>query len=62
MAWNANEKGNPAWLTKQASEHGGVDNFINDIYNKGYNDCCKHDLIYLTTVKITKLTVVGAYE
>lgn len=36
MAWNVNEKGNPAWLTKQASEHGGVDNFIDDIHNEGY--------------------------
>lgn len=36
MAWDANEKGNPAWLTKQASEHGGVDNFIDDIHDDGY--------------------------
>lgn len=36
MAWDANEKGNYAYLTKTASEHGGVDNFIDDIHNEGY--------------------------
>ena len=38
MAWNANEPGNPAWLTKTASEHGGVDQFIDDIRSEGYQD------------------------
>ena len=38
MAWDPNEKGNPAWLTKQASKHGGVDNFIDDIHNEGYQE------------------------
>ena len=38
MAWNPDEKGNPAWLTKQASEHGGVDNYIDDIRNEGYQE------------------------
>ena len=32
MVWDANEKGNYAYLTKTASEHGGVDNFIDDIH------------------------------
>lgn len=38
MAWNPNEEGNPAWLTKQASEHGGVENYINNIYEEGYQE------------------------
>lgn len=38
MAWNANEPGNPAWLTKTASEHGGVDQFIDDIRSEGYQE------------------------
>ena len=38
MAWDANEKGNYAYLTKTASEHGGVDNFIDDIHNGGYQE------------------------
>ncbi len=31
MAWNPNEKGSWAWFTKEASEHGGVEPYINDI-------------------------------
>lgn len=31
MAWDPNEKGSWAWITKEASEHGGVESFINDI-------------------------------
>lgn len=38
MAWDSNEKGNYAWFTKQASEHGGVNSFIDDIYNEGYQE------------------------
>lgn len=38
MAWDPNEEGNPAWLTKQASVHGGVNNFIDDIHNEGYQE------------------------
>lgn len=41
MAWDANEKGNYAYLTKTASEHGGVDNslmiFIMKATRKGMN-------------------------
>lgn len=32
MAWNADERGNPAWLSRQAKEHGGVENYISDIH------------------------------
>lgn len=38
MAWNPEEKGTYAWLSQQAKEHGGVDNFIDDIHNDGYNE------------------------
>ena len=38
MAWNPNEPGNYAWLTKQASEHGGVNPYLSDIVdNARYN-------------------------
>jgi len=36
MAWDPNKKGNPAWLVTQASKHGGVDQFIDDIRKAGY--------------------------
>lgn len=45
MAWDANEKGNYAYLTKAASEHGGVDNFIDDIHNEGYQEGHEHGMI-----------------
>lgn len=35
MAWNPNEKNSWAWLTKQASEHGGVEKYIDDILKYG---------------------------
>ena len=31
MAWDPNEPGNPAWMSKQASEHGGVENYLKNI-------------------------------
>lgn len=41
MAWNANEKWNYAWFSKQASENGGVKNYIEVIeknsFEKGKN-------------------------
>lgn len=63
MAWDPNVKGNPAWLTKQASEHGGVDNFIDDIHNEGYQEGHGRGMIDgagVTTVAIT--FAFGAYE
>ncbi|MBR5682414.1 MAG: hypothetical protein IKW96_03905 [Ruminococcus sp.] len=63
MAWDANEKGNPAWLTKQASEHGGVDNFIDDIHNEGYQEGHERGMIVGAGVATVVITVViGAYE
>lgn len=35
MAWDPNEENSWAWFTKQASEHGGVEQYINDIENNG---------------------------
>jgi len=32
MAWNADEKGNYAWLTKEASKYDDVDSFIDNIH------------------------------
>ncbi len=34
--WNPDEMGNHAWLSKQASLHGGVDKFIKDIHFDGF--------------------------
>lgn len=59
MAWNPDKKGNPAWLTKQASEHGGVDNYINDIRNEGYQE--GHDQGVIEGIIITGVIFV-AYE
>ncbi len=33
MAWESNEKGNPAWLTNWINKHNDINNLINDIYN-----------------------------
>ncbi|WP_295094489.1 hypothetical protein [Ruminococcus sp.] len=63
MAWDANEKGNYANLTKTASEHGGVDQFIDDIHNEGYQEGHERGMIDgagIATVVIT--AVIGAYE
>ena len=63
MAWDANEKGNYAYLTKTASEHGGVDNFIDDIHNEGYQEGHEHGMIEgagAATVVIA--AAIGAYE
>ncbi len=38
MAWDPNEKGSWAWFTKEASEQGGVESYINNIYSNGYLD------------------------
>ena len=38
MAWDPNEKGNPAWLTKEASKHGGPEPYIQDIHDEGYQE------------------------
>ena len=34
MAWDTYEENSFAWLTRIASEHGGVEQFINDIVNE----------------------------
>ena len=59
MAWDANLKGNPAWLTKTASEHGGVDNFIDDIHNEGYQD--GHEQGVIDGVGITVAAIAALY-
>ena len=38
MAWNADEKGNYAWLTKEASKYDDVDSFIDNIHNGGVQE------------------------
>lgn len=63
MAWNADEEGNYANLTKQAKEHGGVDKFIDDIHNEGYQKGHEHGMIEgagAATVVIA--AAIGAYE
>ena len=63
MAWNANEKGNPAWLTKTASEHGGVDQFIDDIKNEGFQDGHEKGMVYGSAVTLAVVVLgIGAYE
>lgn len=63
MAWNASEEGNPAWLTKQASEHGGVNNFINNIHNEGYREGHERGMFdgagFIAAVAVASL---GAYK
>ena len=59
MAWDPNVKGNPAWLTKQASEHGGVDNFIDDIRNEGYQEGNEHGMI--VGAGVTAVVIALAY-
>ena len=63
MAWDANIKGNPAWLTKTASEHGGVDNFIDDIHNKGYQEGHEQGMIDGAGITVAAIAALyGAYE
>ena len=38
MAWDPNEKGSWAWLTKEASEQGGVNQLIDGIHDGGYQE------------------------
>ncbi len=57
MAWDPNEKGTYANLTKTAFEHGGPDQYIDDIYNGGYQD--GHDKGVLDGVVVTVLTTIG---
>lgn len=38
MAWNPNERGNPAWLSREAKKHGGTEKLIKDIYNDGFQN------------------------
>ena len=57
--WDANEKGNYANLTKTASEHGGVDNFIADIHDEGYQKGHERGLLEeaggATVVKVNQI-------
>lgn len=61
MAWDANEKGNYAYLTKTASEHGGVDNFIDDIHDEGYQEGHEHGMIEGAGVA-TVVIAAGRYQ
>ncbi len=54
MAWDPNEKGSWAWLTKEASEHGGVKSYINDIEENARAEA--HD----ADMKIMTLIIAGA--
>lgn len=58
MAWDPNKKGNYANLTKTASEHGGVDNFINDIHNEGYHEGWERGLFEGAGVATVAITIV----
>ena len=63
MAWDANEKGNYANLTKTASEHGGVDNFITDIHNEGYQEGHERGLLEgAGGATVVIAAVIGAYK
>lgn len=54
MAWNPNEKGSWAWLTKEASEHGGVEPYVNDIEENARAEA--HD----ADMKLLPFIVAGA--
>lgn len=54
MAWDPNEKGSWAWFTKEASEHGGVEPYINDIEENARAEA--HD----ADMKLLPLIVTGA--
>ncbi len=63
MAWDANEKGNHAWLAKTASEHGGVNNFIDDIRSEGYQEGHEHGMVKGAGVATVVITfAIGAYK
>ena len=50
MAWNPNEPGNYAWLTKQASEHGGVNPYLSDIVDNARYETHQEDLKMFTCI------------
>ena len=54
MAWNPNEKCSWAWFTKEASEHGGVEPYINDIEENARAEA--HD----ADMKLLPFIVAGA--
>lgn len=60
MAWNPNEKGNYAWLTKQASEHGGANQFIASIEENAATQQRDKDMKLLCAVVTLTATVATA--
>ena len=63
MAWNPNEEGNYAWLTKTASEHGGVDGFIDDIHEEGYQEGKENGIFIGASLATAAIGVLfGAYK
>lgn len=47
MAWDPNEPGNPAWMSKQASEYGGVENYLKNIEDNAKAEQREQDMILL---------------
>ncbi|MBR5682409.1 MAG: hypothetical protein IKW96_03880 [Ruminococcus sp.] len=63
MAWNPKKPGNYAWLTQIVKEHGGVEQFIDDIHNEGYQKGQEHGvLIGASIATIAFVAVLGAYQ
>lgn len=63
MAWDPNEKGNYAWLAKEARNHGGVENYINDIEENAKAEAHEEDMKLLVSIIVFTLglgTAIGA--
>lgn len=60
MAWNPNEPGNYAWLTKQASEHGGANQYIASIEENAAAKQHEKDMKQLLCVYVPTLLALGA--
>lgn len=59
MAWDPNEKGSWAWFTKEASNHGGVESYINDIEENARAETREEYLQWLPWI-ITGAIGIGA--
>lgn len=57
MAWNPNEEGSWAWFTKEASQHGGVVSYINDIEENARVEAHDTDMKLLPLIVLSSIGI-----
>lgn len=62
MAWDPEKKGSYAWMSQEASRHGGVEEYINDIHKEGYQEGYDKGVVDGVIIFTVVTTILGGVK